>query len=602
MGLSIYELNTSAENLWLDNNAALAKNIFLNQANQAVGLNKLNNLAIDVLNDNSGINASSANYSYDSVNKLVQPIAAAGKMITAYGDAKIIGSMTSSIGIGYFNGSSRVTYADSNDFAFGSGDFTIEGWFNFPTITNCYLFGQFNTAGYAPVDIQLWNNKIGIDASTNGSTFISGFNNAYGTTTIQAKTWYHIAVVRNGTTMTVYLNGNVEYSSSISTTALWDATENFVIGGRKADYPMTAYCDEFRITKGTARYTSTFIPSITPFTADTNTILLVHMDTDFTDDVGSTGHTAKVPTVTSAVITTIIKKIGNGSIYLDGTGDALYAADSADWAFGTGDFCVEGYFYFVSGTIGGNTFFGQRVDGNNGWRFTILADNTIRFYNQTNGTITIDMISAVQTWSTGTWYHIAVNRIGNVFTVFRNGVVIMTTTDTDPMSDFGANLDAAGFNVAGGGTNSLPIYLDEIRISKGIARYPTSTVGSTAFTPPTTQFEYDTYTKLLIHGDSLTGASGITDISNGYLNMTFISNTITTSSVPSKAFVIKDETLNGGTITYYISRDNGTTWTACSPEVVTDISAQPSGTNMKVKAVTSGSLNSKINAIAFGWK
>jgi len=88
-----------------------------------------------------------------------------------------------------------------------------------------------------------------------------------------------------------------------------------------------------------------------------------------------------------------------------------------------------------------------------------------------------------------------------------------------------------------------------------------------------------------------------------YIKMTdvFLSNTLVASTVPSKMYITKDVTLNGDTVTYYGSRDDGTTWTQLTPDALTDISAQPSGTNMKVKAVPSGS-NATINAWAFGWK
>ena len=60
--------------------------------------------------------------------------------------------------------------------------------------------------------------------------------------------------------------------------------------------------------------------------------------------------------------------------------------------------------------------------------------------------------------------------------------------------------------------------------------------------------------------------------------------------------LMADETLGTGAITYYVSRDNGTTWTVCTKETVTSISSQPSGTQLKWKAVITG--NAELNAIA----
>lgn len=70
----------------------------------------------------------------------------------------------------------------------------------------------------------------------------------------------------------------------------------------------------------------------------------------------------------------------------------------------------------------------------------------------------------------------------------------------------------------------------------------------------------------------------------------------TQSSAPTQAMVIPSETLNAGSITYYVSRDNGTTWTTCPKETLTSISSQPSGTQLKWRAVITG--NAELEAIA----
>ncbi len=75
-----------------------------------------------------------------------------------------------------------------------------------------------------------------------------------------------------------------------------------------------------------------------------------------------------------------------------------------------------------------------------------------------------------------------------------------------------------------------------------------------------------------------------------------ISNAYSEATAPTQAMVIADETLGTGSITYYVSRDNGTTWTQCTKETVTSISGQPSGTQLKWKAVING--NAELNAIA----
>lgn len=69
---------------------------------------------------------------------------------------------------------------------------------------------------------------------------------------------------------------------------------------------------------------------------------------------------------------------------------------------------------------------------------------------------------------------------------------------------------------------------------------------------------------------------------------TVISKKFTEASVPSEAMIIAEETLGSGSITYSVSRDDGTTWTALTKETVTDISSQPSGMDVRWKAVITG--------------
>lgn len=77
---------------------------------------------------------------------------------------------------------------------------------------------------------------------------------------------------------------------------------------------------------------------------------------------------------------------------------------------------------------------------------------------------------------------------------------------------------------------------------------------------------------------------------------TVISNAYSQAAAPVEAMVMADETLGTGSITYSVSRDNGTTWTQCAKETVTSISSQPSGTQLKWKAAITG--NAELNAIA----
>jgi Neuraminidase (sialidase) len=71
-------------------------------------------------------------------------------------------------------------------------------------------------------------------------------------------------------------------------------------------------------------------------------------------------------------------------------------------------------------------------------------------------------------------------------------------------------------------------------------------------------------------------------------------------SVPSKVWITSDQSLGTGTIIYQVSRDGGITFTNVIKDTLTDISSQPTGQNLVIKATITG--NAVLNAISWGWK
>jgi hypothetical protein len=75
----------------------------------------------------------------------------------------------------------------------------------------------------------------------------------------------------------------------------------------------------------------------------------------------------------------------------------------------------------------------------------------------------------------------------------------------------------------------------------------------------------------------------------------------TASNIPISAYITSDEALNSaGTITYYISRDNGGSFVQCTKDTLVDISSEPSGTFIVCKVVMTA--DAILKAIAWGWK
>lgn len=172
----------------------------------------------------------------------------------------------------YFDGNGDyLTVPSSNNFNFGSENYTIEMWINpaggLSNGTQKYLFGKrqsLSVYGGVLAFIQ-FNSSLNAYrayyyATTNGTTWgvsvVTGFS-------IPANTWTHLAFVRSGSTFTLYVNGNYAISGTASGT-IPSNSEPFIVGSVSSANPgangYAGYIDDFRVTKGVARYTANFTP------------------------------------------------------------------------------------------------------------------------------------------------------------------------------------------------------------------------------------------------------------------------------------------------------------------------------------------------------
>lgn len=168
--------------------------------------------------------------------------------------------------------------------AFGTNDFTIEGWVWTSNTDNHGMFHLSSTILPASTANSI---AIAPRAGNNGWTVYLGSGTSFNTTIgCATNTWYHVAVVRSSGTSTVYIDGAVLRSQADTTD--YSITALAIGGYYSTSFTLTGYIDEFRISDN-ARYTSTFTPPTSAFTNDANTIMLLHMDgtngsTTFTDD------------------------------------------------------------------------------------------------------------------------------------------------------------------------------------------------------------------------------------------------------------------------------------------------------------------------------
>lgn len=152
----------------------------------------------------------------------------------------------------------------------GADNFTYELWVytNAIGLRQSIAYINSNSSGFAALSVNiLANGKLACAMSESGSAW--KFEDLTGLgTALSINTWYHVAVVRNGATITMYLNGTSigTYSLTSSLTSLMTTyTLNQVGAYNTSYYYMNGYLEDVRLTKGIARYLSNFTPPDTSF-------------------------------------------------------------------------------------------------------------------------------------------------------------------------------------------------------------------------------------------------------------------------------------------------------------------------------------------------
>ena len=186
----------------------------------------------------------------------------------------------------------------------------------------------------------------------------------------------------------------------------------------------------------------------------------------------------------NAQIDTAVKKFGTGSIEFDGTGDYLtLGSGTPNYPnFGTGPFTIEMWIYNT--TSGSQALFNtHRAGVSSGMYFSINTNNALvhgSFGNGDNG----NNITANNVISLNTWHHIALCREGtgtNQTKIFVDGTAVLTYTDASNYASYTYGPYLASYDV-GGTTAEYTGYIDDLRVTSGIARYTSN------FTPPTAAF------------------------------------------------------------------------------------------------------------------
>jgi hypothetical protein len=162
-------------------------------------------------------------------------------------------------GSAFFDGSSFFSISPTNDFAFGTGDFTIESWVyftatGFKDIFSTGIYGQnqlsFRKNAYSQL-IQISPGSEQLEIYYNATIIASGG-------TFQLNRWYHVAVTRQSGIVRLFIDGNVvAVNSSFNGNIQANAPRIGSVSGN--GFPMSGYIQDLKVYKGVAKYTDTFI-------------------------------------------------------------------------------------------------------------------------------------------------------------------------------------------------------------------------------------------------------------------------------------------------------------------------------------------------------
>jgi hypothetical protein len=217
---------------------------------------------------------------------------------------------------------------------------------------------------------------------------------------------------------------------------------------------------------------------------DSYTKLMLHCDgddngTSFTD---SSSNNYTVSVTGGAITETSQSKFGGSSLYIPNNSAYVSVPDNDDWYFGTGDFTID-FWWQYTGSWADNTFlFGQYTDGTNRNFLGTQDYNGKHLYGVSRkdgeGYLDINPWSGGRALAADTWYHIAITRASGVLYFFVNGELDWSD-NTQTSTEWQNNTPTFKVGNDGSGGGSMTYWIDEFRISKGIARW------TEAFTPPT---------------------------------------------------------------------------------------------------------------------
>ncbi len=374
-------------------------------------------------------------------------------------------------GSGYFDGSGDyLTVPTSDDFAFGTGDYTIEAWVYKTTTGQEHIYEGRNGGN---------TNRIlfYVNSSNKLASYINASVKGAATSDFPLNSWVHVALVRSGTTGYMFQNGTQVATWTGDSTNIAKPNATLYIGSDNSgsNYFWEGSISSLRVLKGTALYTSAFTPPTAPSTAITNTKLLLNFTNAAIFD--QTGKTT-VMTRANAQLDTSVKKFGTASLELDGASDYLEVTNKDLAPVGTQSFTIECFVY-----VNANKNYNGIYSAGTGIQMYVNSSGKLQCWlANSGGTFFVNGFQGTTVIPTSTWRHIALVRdfSAGTLTWFVEGLEKgQQTSITDSVVGLTTYSHTIGSYESG--SYEFNGFIDEFRITNK-ARYTSN------FTAPTKEF------------------------------------------------------------------------------------------------------------------
>ena len=379
----------------------------------------------------------------------------------------------------YFDGNGDfLSMTGSSATNFNGVNWTIECWFYKTALSGGnenLIQSTTGTNAWVPYLALGLNNNQTIGVSLNAVGYSS-------TQTYSLNSWNHIAVVRNGGVVSVYLNGvatSISVTVDIPSTNLsfWIGKVDNAPGGGGYLYYFNGFLSNLRVVKGTAVYTSAFTPPTAPLTAITNTSLLTCQSNSFIDNstnafaITPSGNTAVTPfqpfgAPTSAYSASTI----GGSGYFDGSGDYLTSGSTTAFdSFCTGSatgitLTLEAFVYPTATVAGASPWQSAPIFAKGSTYFCFgIYNNKLRFYWFDGATQYVDSTATVPL---NAWSQVSATVNGSSITLYVNGTSSGTGTFTGIQT--AAQGTAENFGYQPSSATIFTGYISGVRISNNV--------------------------------------------------------------------------------------------------------------------------------------